>query len=158
MSHRVANANSFRAAANRGRVKRANSFRVCARGVFSDVHHRHAFTDGKRHGFFSQFQQLIERPVFRKKSYRGGTDEGAGFDRNTSALRNFDDRQDVVAVRARGAVWTNLQFLLGDFAGHQLHAGGMSAARAGQSDVGGVDAERIHQDEAVRFSVRLAVR
>ena len=51
MTNGVAHAKRARAAANRGGVKRANRFRICTRRIFSDKHHRQAFTDRERHCF-----------------------------------------------------------------------------------------------------------
>ena len=51
MPNRVADANRARAAANSGRIKRANRFGLGARCIFGDEHHGQAFTDCKGHRF-----------------------------------------------------------------------------------------------------------
>src|SRR6266498_4039963 len=109
MSDGVADADSLRSALNGSRIERANCFRVCPRSIFGDIHHGHSFTDGKSHRLFSQFQQLVDGPVFRKESYSGRTNKSAGFDRNARSLRDFDNRQDVVTVSAGRAVRPNLE-------------------------------------------------
>ena len=63
--HRVADAYCARATANRRRVERANRFRIGARRVFGDKHHRQAFTHRERYSLFRHPQKLIEGPFFR---------------------------------------------------------------------------------------------
>ena len=61
---------------------------------------------------------------------------------------------------ARGAIGSNLQFLVGDLARHQLRRRPRECRRARQSDVRRVDAERIHQVQQLDllFDRRLADR
>ena len=70
VSHRVADAYCARATANRRRVERANRFRIGARRVFGDKHHRQAFTHRERHSLFRHPQKLIEGPLFRVEANR----------------------------------------------------------------------------------------
>lgn len=63
----------------------------------------------------------------------------------SSALRDFHNGNDVVSVRARRTVRTNLESLVGNLAGHQLDTRCMCATRARQTDVGRVDSQRVHQ-------------
>ena len=131
MANGVADANRTRAATNRRGVKRANCFGIGARCVFGDEHDWQPFVNGKRHRFFRHLQQLIQGPFLSIETNRRRADERASFDRNARALRNFGNRNDVVLMRARGAVGTDLQIFGGDLAGHQLDARRVSAARAG---------------------------
>ncbi len=114
----IADTHGACAAANRGGVERANRFGIGARGVFGDKHHRQAFVYGKRHRVFGHFQEFIQGPCFRVETNRRGSDKGAGFDGNSGALRNLHNRNNVIAVRARGAVGPDAQPLFGDLAGH----------------------------------------
>jgi hypothetical protein len=43
-------------------------------------------------------------------------------------------------MRSRGAVWPDLEFLVGDLASQTFDSGGVCSACAGQTDVGGIDA------------------
>ncbi len=106
--HGVADADRFRARADRRRVERADRVRVGARRVFGHVHHGQAFTDGERDGLFREPQQLVERPIFGVEADGRRTDERASFDGDAGALRNLGNRLDVVLVRARGAVRANV--------------------------------------------------
>src|SRR5207248_1985716 len=110
-----------------------------------DVHHGQAFTDGEGDGLFREFEELVERPVFRIEAHGRRADEGTGFDWDSDALRDLGYRLNVVAVRARGAVWTNTQFLVGDLARETFDARRVRAACARQTNVRRVNAERVHQ-------------
>src|SRR5882724_1934877 len=118
MSDGVADTYRLRSALDGRSVEGANCFWVGPRSVLGDIHHRHTFTDCKRHRLFRQVQQLVERPVFCKKPYGRRADESTGFDRNTNPLRDIDNWPDIVAVSASGAVRPNLQLLLGYLASH----------------------------------------
>ena len=86
MPHRIANTDGLCSASDRRRIERANRFWICTGRILGDVHHRHTFAHGKRYRLFGKFEELVERPIFSKKPYRGGSDEGAGFDGNTNTL------------------------------------------------------------------------
>src|SRR5262249_4600702 len=83
---------------------------------------------------------------------RGGrADKRAGFDRDTGALRDLNDRDNVVLMGARGAVWSNLQFVVRDLAGQSFNSGGVCATGSRQSDISRVDAECFHQVKQLEF-------
>src|SRR6201992_2574056 len=103
----VADADRSRATAYRGRVESANRFGVGARRVFGYEHDGQAFADGERGGLFRELQKFFERPAFGEEAYEGRAEEGAGFNRDSCALRDFGDWAYVVPVRARGAVRAN---------------------------------------------------
>src|SRR6266516_1620771 len=135
MAYGIAHADGASATANCRSVKGANCFRIRARRVFGDEHYRQALTDRKGNCVFRKFQKFVEGPLFGVKAYGRRTNEGAGFDRDADALRNFYDWRDVAAMGARRAVGANLQLLFGDLARQPLDAGGVRLARTRYADV-----------------------
>src|SRR5438034_4733614 len=86
VAHSVANANGPGSASNSCHVERSNGFRICSSCILRDVHHGHALFHRKGNGVFRHCEKFLEGPIFSKEPYRGGTDEGTGFDGNTGAL------------------------------------------------------------------------
>ena len=54
-------------------------------------------------------------------------------------------------MRARGAIGSDLQFLAGNLARQTFDARGVCTPGTGQTDIGGVDAEVVHQVEQFEF-------
>jgi hypothetical protein len=111
------------------------------------------FGDRERHGLFRELEQLVERPIFGVETHGRRADKRAGFNSDSGALRNFGNGANVVAVRARGAVRANPEFLCDDLARQLFDARRVCAARAGQPDVRRVDAEIVHQVQQFEFSL-----
>src|SRR5258705_2540999 len=118
MSQCIADADRLRSATDGRRVECANRFRMSAGSILGDVHNRHGFAYCKRHSVFRQFQELVEGPVLRKKTYGGRTNEGASFDWNTNPLGNFNNGQNIVSMSTGSTIRPDLQFLLGDLTSH----------------------------------------
>ena len=134
----VADAHGPRPATNRRRVKSANHVGRGAGGVFGDEHHRQAFLDGKGDGGFRQFQQFVQRPAFGVKTHGRRTQKGAGFNGDAGALRDVHDGLNVVQMSAGRAVGRDFQLLCDDFPRQTLDARRVSAARAWQTNIGGI--------------------
>jgi hypothetical protein len=75
---------------------------------------------------------------------RRGADEEIGLERQTDALRDLDDRANVILVRAARRARSHVQLLLDDLAREALDSLLHVRPRAGQTDVGVIDADVVH--------------
>src|SRR5271170_304201 len=151
VTDRVAENDGTRAAADRGGIETLNGLGIGADGVFRDVHRRKAVGDGELDSFFGGALEMVDGPVFNQAANRAGTEERGGFDGNPDALGDFDDGTNVGFDGARSAVRLDAHLMVGDFAGEDFDVSGGARARAGQTDVYGIDAERFHQMEDFDF-------
>src|SRR5271154_6600363 len=124
---------------------------VGARGVFGDVHRGEIVGYGEADGFFRGAAKIVDGPIFDEAADGAGAEKRGGFDGDADALGNFGDGANVVFVRAGSAVGLDAHAIGGDFAGQGFSVGSGAWARAGETDVDGVDAEAFHQVQDLNF-------
>src|ERR1051326_7042254 len=82
---------------------------------------------------------------------RRGADEEVGLDGDAGALGDVDDRTDVILVRAPRGARRDGKLLLDDLAREPLDGALDVRPRAGEPDVGVVDADGVHEVEDADF-------
>ncbi|GBC78608.1 hypothetical protein HRbin08_02104 [bacterium HR08] len=75
-----------------------------SRRILGDIHDRQSMTNGEGDGLLSRAQHQVERPILRILPNRTRPDEGATLDGKAHFLRDVNDRLNIGAHRARGAV------------------------------------------------------
>ncbi len=91
---------------------------------------------------------VLEVPLLGVLADRAAADEDAGLDRHAGLLRDLGHRLDVDHERAAGAVRRgSASLLIGDLAAEPLHRLALARSGTGQADVGGLDAQAVHQVE-----------
>src|SRR6266478_5392421 len=96
------------AVSNGGRIQTLHSIGIGSNGVFRDVHGRKAVFDGELYRFLCGALEVINRPIFHEAANGTGTEKSRGFDGDARVLRNFDDRANIILMRARRAVGLDL--------------------------------------------------
>ena len=149
---RVGHADPLRARRDRRVVQLLERFRVGARRVLGDEHHRQARFDERRDARLHALQHGVDLPVLREPADRRRADKCAALDRETRFGRRLDRGAHVVGMRADGDVGTQALELRGLFRqGNDRRA--CLRRRTGQADVGAVDPERVHEMEEAFLDV-----
>jgi len=143
----------IRAGVDRGGVELLDVFRLRARRVFGHVHDRDAVVDREPHRLRRLRDDPVEVPLLGELPDRRRADEEVGLDGDADALRDLDDRLDVVLVRAPRGAGIDGELLVHDLAGDALDGALHVRPRAGQADVGVVDADRVHVMEDAQLLV-----
>ncbi len=151
VADRVADAQAPRAEFDRGAVERLDRLRAGARGVLGHVHDRQVVPLRERQRVAGVLQHAVERPVLGVLADVAAADERADLDRHAGLLRHLDDRFDVGHDGAAGDVGADPQLLGDDVPGHAQDVLARPAAGTRQTEVGGVDAEFVHQLEQLEL-------
>ena len=141
----IGDADARGAGVDGGAEQPSQRLRIGPRCVFRDVHHAQTLPHRKPDRLLGAAQQILHRPVLGIAPDRTRADEAAAFDRHTRTLDDVGDRLDVGGHRPRGAVGADAQAARGDLRGKPFDVAHHVRAGARQTDVRGVDAERIEQ-------------
>ena len=141
VADRVAEDDGVRAVLYGSGVETFDGVGVGANRVFRNVHAREIVRDGEFYGVFGGAEEMVDGPIFHDAANRAGAEEGGGFDGDSGALRNFNDRANVVFVSAGGAVGFDAHAIGGDFASEGFRVFAGPRAGAGEADVCGIEAE-----------------
>ncbi len=147
----VAENNGARTVSNGRGVQPLHGIGISANGVFRDIHGRKSVLDRELYCFFGSAFEVIDRPIFHQPADGTAAEKCSGFNRYAHALRNFDNRTNVIFMRARRAIGLDFHPVRGDFPCQcfGMRKGTRPCAR--QSDIDCVDSKRFHQMQDFDF-------
>ena len=141
----VAQAQALGSGPNRGLEQLPQGLRLGAHRVLGHVHDRQSVGHRERHRLFRVPEHRVQGPILGVLADRRGADEGAHLDRDPRLLGDLDHRQDVLFEGAGGAVRLDLEPGVCDLLRQPHDVAHHVGSRTGQTDVGRVDAEPLHQ-------------
>ena len=93
----------------------------------------------------------VHRPILGVLANRARANEGAAFDGNPDLLADLGDRTNIVLMGAGGAIGRNGEILIDDQLAQSGDILDCPRASSGESDIGGVNAQLVHQSEDLKF-------
>src|SRR5581483_2895953 len=151
MSRRITNYNRPRPPAYRCRIEPLYHHGIAPARILSDVHHFEPQRCRKLDSLLSRLQQKIFGPSLGVSSNRARTNKRCRLDLQSCPLDDFRDWTNVILVRARRAVRTNLHMASHNLSRQRFYMLNSSRPGARKTEIERVDPQIFHQMKNLDF-------
>src|SRR5947209_9746092 len=120
MAYRVAHDDRLSPVLDGAAIEPFDHLRIATRRIFGDVHHLEPERAGVLDGLLGRSEEKIVGPILSVTADGTGSEKGRDFNGDAHTLRDLCDRANVILMRPRCAVRTNLELRFDDLARQPL--------------------------------------